>query len=88
MRGYLQELAQMRAALVRCATGISVYGLTKANLLAIELFLPPVEEQLAIVRVLIDLDDEIEALEGQLAKTQDLKTAMAQELLSGRTRLV
>jgi len=33
-------------------------------------------------------DAEIEALEGRLAKTRDLKTAMAQELLSGRTRLV
>ena len=38
-------------------------------------------------RLLGDLDEEIEALTERLAKTRDLKIAMAQELLSGRTRL-
>lgn len=47
-----------------------------------------VEEQRAIAEVLTDMDVEIEALEKRLAKTRDLKTGMAQELLSGRTRLV
>jgi type I restriction enzyme S subunit len=45
-------------------------------------------EQRAIATVLSDMDSEIEALEARLAKTRDLKTAVAQELLSGRTRLV
>ena len=46
------------------------------------------EEQKAIASVLSDMDDEIEALEKRLAKTRDLKQGMAQELLTGRTRLV
>lgn len=50
--------------------------------------LPPLEEQKAIAAVLSDIDDEIEALEKRLAKTRDLKQGMAQELLTGRTRLV
>ena len=50
--------------------------------------LPALDEQQAIAEVLNDMDAEIEALEVRLAKTRDLKTGMAQELLSGRTRLV
>ena len=46
------------------------------------------EEQQAIAKVLSDIDDEIDALEKRLAKTRDLKLGMAQELLTGRTRLV
>jgi type I restriction enzyme S subunit len=49
---------------------------------------PPVNEQKAIAEVLSDIDDEIEALDKRLAKTRDLKQGMAQELLTGRTRLV
>jgi type I restriction enzyme S subunit len=45
-------------------------------------------EQEAIVNVLSDIDDEIEALDKRLAKTRDLKQGMAQELLTGRTRLI
>jgi type I restriction enzyme S subunit len=47
-----------------------------------------IEEQQAIAAVLSDMDDEIEALDKRLAKTRDLKQGMAQELLTGRTRLV
>lgn len=49
--------------------------------------IPPLPEQAAIARVLEDLDAEIAALAARLVKTRDLKTAMSQELLSGRTRL-
>lgn len=49
---------------------------------------PLVEEQRAIATVLADMDAEIEALEVRRAKTRDLKQAMMQELLTGRTRLV
>ena len=45
-------------------------------------------EQLGIASVLADMDAEIAALEARHIKTQDLKRAMTQELLTGRTRLV
>jgi type I restriction enzyme S subunit len=54
----------------------------------LELLFPPLEEQDAIAAVLSDMDAEIEALEQRRAKTADLKQAMMQELLTGRTRLV
>jgi type I restriction enzyme S subunit len=54
----------------------------------VQIPLPLIKEQKAIANVLSDIDDEIEALEKRLAKTRDLKQGMAQELLTGRTRLV
>ena len=50
--------------------------------------LPDLAEQKAIATVLSDIDDEIQVLEKRLVKTRDLKQGMAQELLTGRTRLV
>jgi len=46
------------------------------------------EEQEAIGALISDMDLEIEELEKRVAKTRDLKQGMAQELLTGRTRLV
>ena len=63
-------------------------GLNLSIIKAIQVTLPGINEQKAIAAVLSDIDDEIEALEKRLAKTRDLKQGMAQELLTGRTRLV
>ncbi len=45
-------------------------------------------EQTAIAAVLSDMDAELSALEARRDKTRDLKQAMMQELLTGKTRLV
>jgi type I restriction enzyme S subunit len=50
--------------------------------------LPPLAEQTAVAAVLSDMDAELTALEARRDKTRDLKQAMMQELLTGRTRLV
>ena len=54
----------------------------------IRLPIPESDEQLAVVSVLSDMDAEIAALEARRNKTRDLKQAMMQELLTGKTRLV
>ncbi|MDM8539472.1 restriction endonuclease subunit S [Desulfococcaceae bacterium HSG9] len=46
------------------------------------------KEQTAIATILSDMDAEITALEKRHQKTQHLKQAMMQELLTGKTRLV
>jgi len=46
------------------------------------------EEQIAIARVVSDMDAEIAALEDKLSKARDVKQGMAQKLLIGRIRLV
>jgi type I restriction enzyme S subunit len=50
--------------------------------------LPPVPEQSAIARVLSDMDAELSVLEARRDKTRNIKQAMMQELLTGKTRLV
>ncbi|MDR3299944.1 MAG: restriction endonuclease subunit S [Candidatus Accumulibacter sp.] len=49
---------------------------------------PTLEEQTASAEVLKDMDAELAALEARRDKTRALKTAMMQELLTGKTRLV
>lgn len=54
-----------------------------------EIRLPPtLDEQIAIANALSDLDAELSALETRRDKTDNLKQAMMQELLTGKTRLV
>ena len=56
---------------------------------AVDIRLPiAAAEQTAIAAVLSDMDAELSALEARRDKTRDLKQAMMQELLTGRTRLV
>jgi type I restriction enzyme S subunit len=50
--------------------------------------LPPPPEQIAIAEVVTDMDHELAVLEKRREKTRALKTAMMQELLTGKTRLV
>jgi type I restriction enzyme S subunit len=87
-KGYLQFIPSVKDALIRLATGISVYGVSKNNVRSIEVVLPKPDEQAAIAAVLSDMDAEIAALEQRRDKTRALKQGMMQELLTGRTRLV
>ena len=87
-KGYLQYFQSVRSALVRLATGVSVYGVTKSGVKTIEVTIPKPDEQTAIATVLSDMDAEIAALETRRDKTRALKQGMMQELLTGKTRLV
>ncbi len=87
-KAYLQFTPAFRKALLRVASGISVYAISKAQIASVELPIPLVDEQRAIAEVLSDMDTEIEALERRKAKTQAIKEGMMQALLTGRVRLV
>ena len=63
-------------------------NLNKGMVQEFRLNLPSVAEQNAIATVLSDMDAELSALEARRDKTRNLKQAMMQELLTGRTRLV
>lgn len=64
-----------------------VPSLTAKNIEDIQIALPPEEEQTAIARVLSSMDKEIETLNTKLEKYRNLKTAMMQQLLTGKIRL-
>jgi type I restriction enzyme S subunit len=57
-------------------------------LLSAPIRIPPLLEQAGIAATLSDLKAELDVLEARRDKTWDLKQAMMQELLTGRTRLV
>jgi type I restriction enzyme, S subunit len=64
-------------------------GLSVTKLLNLELAAPPTkDEQTAIATVLSDVAAELTALEARRNKIRDLKQAMMQVLLTGKTRLV
>jgi len=52
------------------------------------IFLPSIQEQKAIAKILSDMDKEIEVLKSKLDKSKAIKTGMMQELLTGRVRLI
>jgi type I restriction enzyme S subunit len=73
----------------KLAAGSTISHLYQKDFIGFEYSAPPTkEEQSAIAEVLSDMDAEIEALQCRRAKTANLKQAMMQELLTGKTRLV
>ena len=87
-KGFLQFCPPFVNHLRRLAAGTKVYATNRAHIADVEMPLPSIPEQAAIATVLSDMEVEIAALEARSKKTQDLKGAMMQELLTGKTRLV
>lgn len=65
-----------------------VPSLTAKNIEDIQISIPTEEEQTAIANVLSNMDKEIETLNTKLEKYRNLKTAMMQQLLTGKIRLI
>ncbi len=78
---------QGRELVKSLAQGATRYNLSKTALLKLEFALPELSEQQAIALVLAEMDAEIGALEGKLAKAWQLKDGMMQALLTGAIRL-
>lgn len=64
-----------------------VPSLTAKNIEDIQIAIPTEEEQTAIANVLSSMDKEIETLNTKLEKYRNLKTAMMQQLLTGKIRI-
>ena len=79
---------QFKSAVRNVAVGQTMACLNTQILKGICVFLPPFSEQVTIAKVLSDMDVELLALEQRREKTQALKQAMMQVLLTGTTRLV
>lgn len=78
---YLNQIKENTQGSTRARTSVS-------KLKRIEIALPSKEEQTAIANVLSSMDKEIETLNTKLEKYRNLKTAMMQQLLTGKIRLV
>lgn len=74
--------------LEKLQAGSTINHLYQKDFLNFSFATPQLPEQEAIARVLSDIDAEIAALEERRKKTKDIKKAMMQELLTGKTRLL
>ena len=68
--------------------GSNYPAISSGNVASLMILFPCFDEQIAIAAVLSDMDAEITAIETRRNKTRDLKQALMQELLTGKTRLV
>jgi type I restriction enzyme, S subunit len=78
----------INAALRRTVIGSAQLGLSRRSVEAQEILFPCLNEQTAIAEALADMDAQLATLKDRRKKTANLKQAMMQELLTGKTRLV
>ncbi len=85
---YVINAHKTNSALRKKVIGSAQLGLGRKSVEDQEIPFPPEDEQTAIAAILSDMDTELAALQARRSKTQALKQAMMQELLTGRIRLV
>ncbi len=78
----------LKSKMLEKAIGSTFLEISKKDLSELNVVVPELLEQQAIAQILSDMDSEIEQLEKKLAKYQQIKQGMMQELLTGRIRLV
>jgi type I restriction enzyme S subunit len=76
-----------RRELERRGSGSTFLEISPNEVKAMQISVPSQKEQNAITGVLSEIDSQIQALESLMAKKQDIKQGMMQELLTGKTRL-
>ena len=76
------------AFLEQITSGSTIVHLYQKDFVKFNFPLPSKEEQTAIANVLSSMDKEIETLNTKLEKYHNLKTAMMQQLLTGKIRLM
>lgn len=86
--GYYCNTAPIAAQKASKGQGDAVVHISAAALSSIVLALPSLPEQNAIATALSSMDSELSVLEASRDKTRNIKQAMMQELLTGKTRLV
>lgn len=87
-KGHLGNLESIHQQYLRVATGMKVYGVSKAALKNLVLPVPKLEEQTAITTILSDLDTDLAILKARCDKARQIKLGMMQELLTGSIRLI
>ncbi|NMB47972.1 hypothetical protein GYA13_00825 [Candidatus Kuenenbacteria bacterium] len=77
-------ITQNKNSVLKLVKGSTVFHLYANDLANLEVSFPEFEEQKAIAQILTDMESEIEKLESQLTKYQDIKQGMMQTLLTGK----
>tara|TARA_R110002049_G_scaffold188251_7_gene356613 strand:- start:7495 stop:8703 length:1209 start_codon:yes stop_codon:yes gene_type:complete len=77
-----QNLTFMKPKFELLAQGSTFEAVNGGEMREFQLIIPPIPEQKKIASILTSVDEVIEKTESQIAKLQDLKTGMMQELLT------
>jgi type I restriction enzyme S subunit len=85
---YCFQTMAIRQQFMFYAVGTKVSGISKTNIAKLTLPIPSIPEQVAIATALSNMDVELAALEARRDKTRNIKQAMMQVLLTGKTRLM
>ena len=85
--GFIFSEFNIHKQIMKIATGISVYGISKGNIPKVQLPIPPLPEQQAIANCLTTWDSGIEKLTQLIAAKREQKKGLMQQLLTGKKRL-
>ncbi len=81
-RGIVLNSKIVKTQMLQLAVGMKVFGVSKTQLVNIQIPLPPLTEQKAIANALSDLDALISSLEQLITKKKAIKQGAMQELLT------
>ncbi len=76
-----------RKNMTMLAQGATRYNLSKNQVKKIQLFLPSIQEQKAIAKVLLNADQELNLYEKKLTTLEEQKKGLMQKLLTGEIRV-
>lgn len=85
-KGYILNQEKVRNSILRIATGIKVYSISKSQLKKIFLPKPPKKEQIEITKILTLVDESITATQNSINKAERLKKSLMQNLLTGKLK--
>lgn len=86
-KAYLTSIPYVKNSFLKQITGIKVYGISKSNLIKIDLIIPPIIEQKRIAEVIECWDEGIEEISKVIALKEQKKKWLMHNLLSGKVRL-
>ena len=85
-KGYILYEACVAKELKKKATGISVLGISKSNLLNLKIPIPPLDEQEKIAEILSTWDEAINLTINLIENKKQFKKALMQNLLTAKIR--
>ena len=85
--GYYMNSETYHKQLVPYIAGVKVMSISKGNIVKTHIWVPPIEEQTAIVKVFSTADREIDLLQQEIEQEKQKKKALMQLLLTGIVRV-
>lgn len=85
-KGYILNQEKVRNSILRIATGIKVYSVSKTELKKIYLPKPPEDEQIQITNILSLVDSAIQSAQNSIKAAEKLKKGLMQNLLTGKLK--